>query len=97
MNCNEDAAEPISIIQGDDSANSTSGQQILLDFPSLAVRPPQFSKLDELMEAAMKLSKHRVLLCGIFSPLLALVLYALVYGTLTRFSADRCSCNTGPT
>jgi len=36
----------------------------------------------------MKLSKHRVLLCGILSPVLALILYALVYGTLTRFSAD---------
>jgi peroxiredoxin len=40
------------------------------------------------MEAVMKLSKHRVLLCGILSPVLALILYALVYGTLTRFSAD---------
>src|SRR6202171_5399790 len=40
------------------------------------------------MEAAMKLTKHRVLLCGILSPVLALILYALVYGTLTRFSAD---------
>jgi thiol-disulfide isomerase/thioredoxin len=36
----------------------------------------------------MKLSKHGVLLCGIFSPVLALILYALVYGTLTRYSAD---------
>lgn len=36
----------------------------------------------------MKLSKHRVLLCGILSPVLALVLYVLVYGTLTRFSHD---------
>ena len=36
----------------------------------------------------MKLSKHRVLLCGIVSPVLALILYALVYGTLTRYSAD---------
>ena len=36
----------------------------------------------------MKLSKHHVLLCGILSPVLALILYALVYGTLTRFSAD---------
>jgi peroxiredoxin len=40
------------------------------------------------MEAAMKLTKHRVLLCGILSPVLALILYALVYGTLKRFSAD---------
>jgi thiol-disulfide isomerase/thioredoxin len=37
---------------------------------------------------SVKLSKHRVLLCGILSPVLALILYALVYGTLTRFSAD---------
>ena len=36
----------------------------------------------------MKLSKLRVLLCGILSPVLALILYALVYGTLTRYSAD---------
>jgi len=36
----------------------------------------------------MKLSKHRVLLCGILSPVLALILYTLVYATLTRYSAD---------
>ncbi|HVN92081.1 MAG TPA: TlpA disulfide reductase family protein [Terracidiphilus sp.] len=36
----------------------------------------------------MKLSKHRVLLCGILSPVLALLLYVIVYGTLTRFSND---------
>jgi cytochrome c biogenesis protein CcmG/thiol:disulfide interchange protein DsbE len=36
----------------------------------------------------MKLSKHRVLLWGILSPVLAIILYALVYGTLTRYSAD---------
>ena len=36
----------------------------------------------------MRLSTHRVLICGILSPVLALLLYALVYGTLTRFSAD---------
>lgn len=36
----------------------------------------------------MKLSKHRVLLSGVLSPVLALILYALVYGTLTRYSAD---------
>src|ERR1039458_5933883 len=36
----------------------------------------------------MKPSKHRVLLCGILSPVLALILYALVYGTLTRLSND---------
>jgi peroxiredoxin len=35
------------------------------------------------------MSKHRVLICGVLSPLLALVLYALVYATLTRFSNDR--------
>ena len=36
----------------------------------------------------MKLSKHRVLLCGVLSPVLALILYMLVYATLTRYSAD---------
>jgi cytochrome c biogenesis protein CcmG, thiol:disulfide interchange protein DsbE len=36
----------------------------------------------------MKLSKHRVLLSGVLSPLLALILYAIVYGTLTHFSPD---------
>lgn len=36
----------------------------------------------------MRLSKHRVLLSGVLSPVLALILYALVYGSLTRFSAD---------
>jgi peroxiredoxin len=36
-----------------------------------------------------KLSKLRVLISGILSPLAALVLYALVYSTLTRISADR--------
>lgn len=35
------------------------------------------------------LSKHRVLICGILSPVLALFLYTLVYSLLTRFSADR--------
>jgi hypothetical protein len=35
-----------------------------------------------------KLAKYRVLLCGIISPLAALVLYVLIYGTLTRFSKD---------
>jgi thiol-disulfide isomerase/thioredoxin len=40
------------------------------------------------IEATMKLSKHRVLLCGMFSPVLAPILYAVVYGTLKRFSAD---------
>jgi len=34
------------------------------------------------------LSRHRVLVCGVLSPLAALFLYALVYGTLTRYSAD---------
>jgi len=34
------------------------------------------------------LSKYRVLICGILSPLLAVVLYVLVYGTLTRYSTD---------
>jgi peroxiredoxin len=36
-----------------------------------------------------ELSKHRVLVCGILSPLAALLFHVLVYGTLTRFSADR--------
>jgi hypothetical protein len=36
----------------------------------------------------MKLSKPRVLLWGILSPVLALILDALMYGTLTRYSAD---------
>lgn len=36
----------------------------------------------------MRLSKHRVLLFGILSPVLALILYVLVYVTLTRHSAD---------
>ena len=35
-----------------------------------------------------KLAKYRVLLCGVFSPPAALVLYALIYGILTRFSQD---------
>jgi peroxiredoxin len=35
------------------------------------------------------LSRHRVLLSGILSPIAALLLYAFVYSTLTRFSADR--------
>jgi hypothetical protein len=34
----------------------------------------------------MKPSGHRVLLLGILSPVFALILYALVYGVLTRFS-----------
>jgi thiol-disulfide isomerase/thioredoxin len=38
----------------------------------------------------MRLSKNLVLLfCGILSPVLALVLYSLVYGTLTQSSVDR--------
>ena len=35
-----------------------------------------------------KLSKYRVLVFGILSPVMALVLYVLVYGTLTRYSSD---------
>jgi len=35
-----------------------------------------------------KLSKYRVLIAGILSPVAALFLYALVNGTLIRFSAD---------
>jgi thiol-disulfide isomerase/thioredoxin len=38
----------------------------------------------------MRVSRNLVLLfCGIVSPLLALVLYSLVYGTLTQASTDR--------
>jgi thiol-disulfide isomerase/thioredoxin len=36
-----------------------------------------------------KLSNYRVLISGILSPLAALFLYAFVYSTLTRVSADR--------
>ena len=36
-----------------------------------------------------KLSKHRVLVSGILSPLAAILLHVLVYGILTRFSSDR--------
>ncbi len=36
----------------------------------------------------MKPFKHRVLLLGILSPVLAVILYVLVYGILTRFSHD---------
>lgn len=36
-----------------------------------------------------RLSQYRVLVSGILSPPAALVLYALVYGTLTHFSSDR--------
>lgn len=35
-----------------------------------------------------RLSKYRVLISGILSPLAAVFLYVLVYGTLTRYSAD---------
>lgn len=35
-----------------------------------------------------RLSKYRVLIAGILSPLAALFLYVLVYGTLSRYSAD---------
>jgi thiol-disulfide isomerase/thioredoxin len=35
------------------------------------------------------LSKYRVLICGVLSPLAALFLYTLVYVTLTQASADR--------
>lgn len=40
------------------------------------------------MKVVAKLSQHRVLICGVLSPLVALVLYSLVYGTLKRFSTD---------
>ncbi len=35
-----------------------------------------------------RLYKYRVLVSGILSPLIALLLYVLVYGTLTRYSTD---------
>lgn len=35
-----------------------------------------------------RLSQYRVLISGVISPVLAIVLYVLVYGTLTRFSSD---------
>jgi thiol-disulfide isomerase/thioredoxin len=35
-----------------------------------------------------KLANYRVLLCGILSPLAALILYVLIYGILTRLSKD---------
>ena len=35
-----------------------------------------------------RLSKYRVLVSGILSPLIALLLYVLVYGILTRYSTD---------
>lgn len=37
----------------------------------------------------MKLSRYRVLICGILSPVVALFLYSLAYGVLTRLSSDR--------
>lgn len=36
-----------------------------------------------------KLSRYRVLIAGVLSPFAALILYALVYAVLTRYSADR--------
>jgi peroxiredoxin len=35
-----------------------------------------------------RLSKYRVLLAGVLSPVFAILLYALAYGTLTHFSSD---------
>ena len=35
-----------------------------------------------------RLSRYRVLICGMLSPLAAIVLYGIVYVTLTRFSSD---------
>lgn len=40
------------------------------------------------MPFVTKLNKYRVLIAGILSPVVALVLYAVVYSTLTRFSRD---------
>ena len=36
-----------------------------------------------------RFARHRILLCGVLSPLAALILYELVYGILTRLSYDR--------
>ena len=44
--------------------------------------------LDSASTLVSNPAKYRVLLCGIFSPLAALVLYVLIYGILTRFSKD---------
>ena len=44
--------------------------------------------IKEEIRIVSKLSKYRVLISGILSPLAAILLYALVYGTLTRYSAD---------
>jgi peroxiredoxin len=40
-------------------------------------------------KSTSKLSNYRVLIAGICSPLAAVILYVLVYGTLTRFSTNR--------
>ena len=36
-----------------------------------------------------KIQRHRVLIAGLVSPLAAIVLYVVVYGSLTQFSKDR--------
>jgi len=40
------------------------------------------------MSVRSTISRHRVLICGILSPVAAIVLYALVYGTLTSLSSN---------
>jgi thiol-disulfide isomerase/thioredoxin len=41
-----------------------------------------------MMSVGATLSRHRVLICGILSPVAAIVFYALVYGTLTSLSSN---------
>jgi thiol-disulfide isomerase/thioredoxin len=41
-----------------------------------------------IVMAMAKLSKYRVLICGILSPVAAIILYALVYGMLTAHSSN---------
>jgi thiol-disulfide isomerase/thioredoxin len=41
-----------------------------------------------MMSIGTTLSRHRVLICGILSPVAAIVLYGLVYGTLTSLSSN---------
>ncbi len=64
------------------------GWQDSAKLPLLADQATTFSRVSKADEVVMKLSRHRVLLCGILSPVLALILYVLVYGTLTRSSSD---------
>lgn len=36
-----------------------------------------------------KIQRYRVLIAGLFSPIAAVILYVVIYGTLTQFSKDR--------